>query len=194
MEAEVYKPVVDRLPDCKWIVDLGANIGLASRYLLERYPAARLVAVEPNPSSYAVLERNLSAVAADRATAVRGAIWDRTGPVAISDPGAQLRYDCVRVREVEGPADGAVDVVQGYTLPELCARHRIPFIDLLKVDVEGAEVALFAGDTDWLRSVKAIAVEFHGVSRAACRFDELMDRYGFVVDGSYRHTVIATRL
>jgi FkbM family methyltransferase len=192
MVTEVYKPVVERLPDCRWVVDLGANIGLTSRYLLARYPAARLLAVEPNESSHAVLVRNLAAVASDRATAVRAAIWGQSGRVSVSVPSADMRFDCVRVSDVSAAADGS-DQVQAYTVPELCKKYGFPAVDLLKVDIEGAEVQLLSGDTSWLSTVNAIAIEFHDDSRAASRFDELMAQYGFSVLDGLPHTVVAVR-
>src|SRR5262245_28331690 len=59
IKAEIYQPAVVRLPSCQTIIDLGANIGLASLYLASRYPTSRVFAVEPNPSSYELLELNL---------------------------------------------------------------------------------------------------------------------------------------
>src|SRR5687767_2297600 len=43
----------------KTIVDIGAHVGCATRLFKSRYPTARIIAFEPNPSSFAILERNL---------------------------------------------------------------------------------------------------------------------------------------
>jgi FkbM family methyltransferase len=41
------------------IIDLGAHVGMSVLYFRERYPAARILAVEPNPANFAKLERNV---------------------------------------------------------------------------------------------------------------------------------------
>src|SRR5215204_1702024 len=64
-------------------------------------------------------------------------------------------------------------------------------IDLLKVDVEGAEVELFKGNLEWLRAVSCIAIEFHQGSRQTSGFDEIMSRYGFRIFDTGSHTVVA---
>jgi hypothetical protein len=43
----------------------------------------------------------------------------------------------------------------------LLGRSGFPRIDVLKVDIEGAELELFTGPTDWLASVDCVVVETH---------------------------------
>ena len=66
-------------------------------------------------------------------------------------------------------------------------------IDLLKVDVEGAEVEMFRGDATWLSRIGCLAIEFHGDSRRESRFDEHLRRYGFRVLEDGPHTTVATK-
>jgi hypothetical protein len=66
-------------------------------------------------------------------------------------------------------------------------------VDLLKVDIEGAEVELFKGNVSWLGCVNSIAIEFHGDSRKQCRFDEIMRNYQFQIYDQDSHTVLAVR-
>jgi hypothetical protein len=51
--------------------------------------------------------------------------------------------------------------VAAVTMPELCARHAIERMDLLKVDIEGAEEDLFA-KPQFLSKVKFVVIELHG--------------------------------
>jgi hypothetical protein len=66
-------------------------------------------------------------------------------------------------------------------------------IDLLKVDVEGAERHLFAGDVTWLQNVQRLLVEWHGDSRQASGFDAIVCAAGFVVRELDDHTTYAYR-
>ena len=53
----VYGPVVEHLRSCRTMIDLGANIGLASAYLSGHF-RARCLCVEPNPDTFRILKMN----------------------------------------------------------------------------------------------------------------------------------------
>jgi hypothetical protein len=72
-------------------------------------------------------------------------------------------------------------------------RGTYEMLDILKVDIEGAEVELFKGDVGWLSRVRAIAIEFHDDSREVSGFDRLMRDHGFRVLDSNPHTVLALK-
>ena len=67
-----YDPIVLSRPQV--ILDLGANVGYSSAYFLSKYPTASVVAVEPDPSNYAICSRNLISFG-KRAKVVLGAAW-----------------------------------------------------------------------------------------------------------------------
>jgi FkbM family methyltransferase len=189
---EVYRSVCRNLPNCKTIIDLGANIGLASLYLAHFYPQARLICVEPSAETFDLLRRNLSPLAsAGRCELVNAALWHKNEKVYLTQPTAQARYDALKVAAERGPACVETD---GVTLGSILERFDIKQVDLLKVDIEGAETNLFSGDLSWIQSVNAIAIEFHGDSRQVSRFDERMREYGFAISDESPHTVLASRV
>jgi hypothetical protein len=49
----------------------------------------------------------------------------------------------------------------GASVTELADRHGLPQIDLLKLDIEGSEFALFEGDLEWLDIVQRLTMEVH---------------------------------
>jgi hypothetical protein len=65
-----YAPL-ERLSSVSTILDLGANVGYSSRYFMGMFPRAKLLAIEPDPENFALLERQLSKFS-DRAAVVRG--------------------------------------------------------------------------------------------------------------------------
>lgn len=83
--------------------------------------------------------------------------------------------------------------VEAFTMRELLEYSGFQIVDLLKVDIEGAETELFSRDVDWLTLVRCIAIEFHGDSRQRSRFDEVVRRYGFHICSEESHTVIACK-
>jgi FkbM family methyltransferase len=147
-----------RQQDLARILDLGGNIGLASTWLLNTFPRAKIVTIEANFDNYASLEANLAPYS-DRATIVKGGVWWRQTPLALvrreSEADAQ-------VREAQA-GDNPADIMEGWDVPSLMERGGFSEIDLLKIDIEGAEVDLLLKDADrWLPQVRNLSVELHG--------------------------------
>jgi hypothetical protein len=117
-------------------------------------------------------------------------VWDGPATLAGAAPERAERYSAFTVRAAEREVAAPV---QGFSMGQILEKAGFDRIDLLKVDIEGAEVRLFSGELEWLHRVGAIAIEFHGDSRARSGFDELMRRFGFVVSDNDPHTVVAVR-
>ena len=134
----------------KFIVDGGANCGLASLYLAVRYPGAKIIAVEPNAENCALCVRNTRGMNVE---VVRTAIWSSSTRLKIENPGdAPWSFRCVEADAGDPAGFEACDMGS-----ILSGRQ----CDLVKLDIEGAELELFK-DTGWLKDVSAILVETHG--------------------------------
>ena len=137
------------------IIDAGANVGAASLYFAHRYPQARIVAVEPEASNYQLLTVNCRDH--PTITPVRGAVWNRGAHLTISTPNAGKW--AFTVEESEVPTDSSMPA---FTVADLMRNHSFPVVDLLKLDIEGAEREVFAsGAAEWLDKVRVIAIELH---------------------------------
>jgi FkbM family methyltransferase len=190
---EVYGALCHYAKDAKSIVDLGANIGLASLYMMRQYPGARLLAVEPDPSNFKLLLQNLEASQfCDRSRAIQAAVWSDSGPLEIHQPESAGHVNQYRVKPVESTGEKC-GAIPGMTIQKIFEMSGFDSIDILKVDVEGAEVELFKGNTDWLKRVRWLAIEFHDESRKQCDFDALMARQGWKILDETSHTVVAGR-
>jgi FkbM family methyltransferase len=143
------------LTDGDLILDLGANVGYAAAYFLSRYPASSVIAVEPDPGNFAMLQRNLEPYRS-RATVVEGAVWSHVTTVSMR--AEQYRGGSACTRQVEETKRGDV---AAFDIPSLLALSPRRRIGLLKMDVEGAEVAIFGGKCPWLDQVDRIAIELH---------------------------------
>ena len=104
--------------DPETILDLGANIGIASAWFRGRYPAARIVAVEPDPDTFAKLERNLGGD--DAVTLVQAAVAGESGEVDLFRPDGYSIASSVSDARAEG---GSRTRVRACTIDELCAEH-----------------------------------------------------------------------
>src|SRR5262245_35606080 len=153
------------------IVDAGAHVGYASLYFAHRFPTARIVAIEPAPENIAVLRRNLNGN--HRAQIVEAALWSHPASLVIANPDA----DSWSYRVQEGA--GSAFTLATVTLPEIL--QEVGRIDILKLDVEGAELEIFRGDLEWLGSVRMLIVELHERYAPGCtaQLNAAMQRYGF---------------
>ena len=151
-----YGPMLDNVRDPKLIVDCGANIGLTSAVLAHRFPNARIIAVEPDDANYDLATRNLQQYGS-RITLLKAAIWSHACGMQVIPSTVQGSYWGQRVAE---SSDGALRGIDMLGLLEFANADRI---DLLKIDIEGAEKQLFSEGTDrWLPHVDNIVIELHG--------------------------------
>jgi len=139
----LYEVVVEdeyRLPrdlDPHVIVDLGSHVGSSVVAFKAAYPAARILAVEPDPRTFARLRRNISSFT--DVACVNAAVAAVTGTRTLYRQEGQSWASSLLP---SANARAAVDV-EVLTLDEVLARHEISKIDILKFDVEGAEWELF---------------------------------------------------
>ena len=151
-----YGPVLDNVRDPKLIVDCGANIGLTSAVLAHRFPNAKIIAVEPDEANYHLATRNLEQYGS-RITLLKAAIWSHACGMQMIPSSVEGSYWGQRVAET---SDGAV---RGIDIPGLLEFAKADRIDLLKIDIEGAEKQLFSeGAGRWLAYVDNIVIELHG--------------------------------
>jgi FkbM family methyltransferase len=137
------------------IIDAGANIGTASCYFAARFPKAKILALEPDPSNYGMLCRNVAHLS--QVIPLQTALWWKPGTLHLVTAGRHKSQ--VEVREPDAqPGNAEVEAV---TMGDLIARHGLTFIDLLKIDIEGAEKSLFEKADGWIDRVAVIAVELH---------------------------------
>ncbi|MEP6914471.1 MAG: FkbM family methyltransferase [Acidobacteriota bacterium] len=152
------------LQGVRTIVDAGANIGTSSVFFLNAYPEATVIALEPDPGNFEVLRRNLAPYGA-RAVPLQCALWHRSGPLTV-DRGA-FRDGGEWSFQVKEAAPGEAADLQGVTLAELLRIHHMDTIDLLKIDIEGAEREVFEAPTAaCFDRIGTVAIELHD---QACR-------------------------
>jgi FkbM family methyltransferase len=137
------------------ILDLGGNIGTASVFFHAMHPEAEIIAVEALPANLPILRENFEV----------NRIPGRVIGAAISDqPGKTTFFlgeaDCSSVVRQPWMSGDAIEV-DCVTVPEIMRQAGWDNIDFLKVDVEGAEKAVFRNCGEWIGKVGAIVGELH---------------------------------
>lgn len=157
--SDVLAPLRRHAPsDPRTVVDLGANTGLVARRLLAMWPACRLVAVEPEPGNVAVLRDNLAEPdVSGRATIVAACVGAERRSVSLGTTTGEFGF---RMREARGSDDDEqlVDVV---TMTDVLESGGFSTVDVLKCDIEGAELELFEDCSPWIGAVDAVMIECH---------------------------------
>jgi FkbM family methyltransferase len=133
------------------IVDLGANVGLTTLYLASKASEARFICVEPSPGNVDLLRRNVAPLS--QAVVVQAAVTKESGSVMFDDTRPAWGGGISR----DGPLR-----VEAISIDDLLARYAPEgMIDLLKIDIEGAEAEVFSGPMAWLDRVVCIIAELH---------------------------------
>jgi FkbM family methyltransferase len=147
-------------PLARTIVDLGANIGLSALYFATRYPDARIVVIEPDRSNYDLLLANVASFSG-RIKGERAAAWWRDDTISLlskDTAGNALAKWGLQVSDIRKSSDR----VPAYGIGTLLDKFGLTEVDILKVDIEGAELELFSmGDLSWLNKIRLIIVETH---------------------------------
>lgn len=132
------------------VVDVGANVGLAALFFLEKFPVARLICVEPEPANFQLLQRNLRGTCA---VALQAALAATDGTVKMdSGPAAYNAKVSAETGTIE---------VEAIAMPTLLQSQQLAWVDLLKIDIEDYEQQVFAGPTGWLGQVGVLLIEIH---------------------------------
>jgi FkbM family methyltransferase len=159
---EEYADVVCKAP--RVIVDLGANIGASALYFARKFTQARIIAVEPEKENYRLLVKNTEAYPA--IVPVQAAIWSHSGQRALLDRSTgEVGYTLCGT---DTPAHSLGQQVECMTLDELLARHSIDRVDILKMDIEGAEKDVMEAAGSWIEKVDILTVELHDRIQQGC--------------------------
>lgn len=154
---EEYHFSNDTEPDV--IIDAGANIGLASIYFSINYPKAKIIAIEPESSNFILLQENVKKY--PNVICEKAGLWHKNTTLKISNPDKQKHSF-----KVEESSD--CEAFKAVTIDELMKKHHAPYIDILKIDIEGAEKELFSDYPDWISKIGMIVIELHDKHKVGC--------------------------
>ena len=173
------------IPDARTIFDVGANLGQTAKTYRNLFPDADIWSFEPFPSTFANLR---NALPSDRFHPVPKALSDAIGTATLQ-LGHQPTTHSFLVRN---ESTGQSVEVQTDTIDHFCQENNVSSIDILKIDVEGAESKVLRGANRMLReqAVRSIFMEvffepvYEGMS-LMWDLHALLLPYGFQLRGLY---------
>jgi FkbM family methyltransferase len=166
------------------ILDCGSHIGLSVAWFKRQFPGARIIAFEPDPRSFELLQANVAGNGLDRVELLNVAVSSRRGTArffgefGVATPMASAHS----LREVWG-TQRSEQWIQVDTVP--LADYITGPIDYLKLDIEGMELEVMRSITHRLDLIRAAGIEFHGTGPEAAADEaalvELLRESGFQV-------------
>ncbi len=169
-------------------VDVGANVGSHSLRIAHDYAdiGVRVVAIEAEPEAYKVLVQNIKRNNLTNVDAIKIAASDHKGLAELY----QRSYDGVRVGTglhsilKRGEEDGNFSLqnerplqIECDTLDNIISSHKA---DVMKMDIEGAEILALEGATKVLKRLRKVIVEIH--DRNLERVKGILDSNNFLLE------------
>ncbi len=159
------------------IVDLGSNIGMSILLFKSLWPACRVLGVEASAEIFAMLQQNVQGLA--DVTVVNRAVSDRHGEITFYSTPSSLM--------------GSTNALRGGSLGRTVEKAPLSEfitgpVDLLKIDIEGSEIAAFAEleASGKMPLIYQMFIEYHhhipGEWHSLAVFLERLERCGFVYE------------
>jgi FkbM family methyltransferase len=183
-----YLPLVNLINEKKIephvLIDLGANTGYTSIYLSSFFNFETIVLVEPNQETFEILKHNIEKQSLKTQVIYENkGVWNKTGKVSVNPlfrDGKAWSYSLI-----EDNQNGQIPVIN---IKDLIENNKISKIDILKIDIEGAESVLFADQvlmTEVLSKTKIIAIEIHDEFECRSQIENVLTdcRFSFFQEG-----------
>lgn len=149
------------------VMDCGGHIGSFTMYIKSYWPNAKILALEPVPENLELYEANIKRNHLADVSVIPYAVYGESGTFYIDLSNKQM--DAVHITS-EKPTHNLFIEVQAKTLDEILQDANISVVDLMKLDIEGAEYHLFQHSVQSLNAhVRRIIMEFHPAGNLAKR-------------------------
>lgn len=146
----------------KLIVDAGANVGYSALFFLNKYPQAKVIAIEPEDTNFGQLVKNCGDY--PNFQGINSGIWIENCYIKIKNPEASKTAFQITKAEV-----GEKGAFLATTIDKVLLDSGFDKIDILKIDVEGTEKELFEGNYhNWIEKVKVLIIELHDRFKPGC--------------------------
>lgn len=143
------------LTDKPTVIDIGAHIGSFSVWVYHKNKKARFLMVEADPATFEILTSNIArTLPAETYEMINSAAWRDNGVLNFSTESDSMGHKIAQNGNIQ---------VRGITFQQIIAAacKNKGFVDLMKVDIEGAEEAFFETAGTDLHKVRNLAIELH---------------------------------
>ncbi len=137
------------------IVDAGANVGFASLFFKLKYPKSHILAIEIESENIEMIKKNTAQIS--NFEVISKALYNRKAYFKIENP-----FNATNSFQINETEDVNNFDIESITVDEVLTYKKWKTIDVLKIDIEGAEKQLFENNyQSWIPKVKVIMIETH---------------------------------
>jgi FkbM family methyltransferase len=165
--------------DVLQIVDCGANIGLSSLIFKQNFPNAKILSIEPEPSNYIQLCKNIEINNLSNVTPIQAGVWYKE---TVLTPDLSFRDKSNWSFALKEANEYAADGIKVNSLSNFVSVAGWKHVDLLKIDIEGSEFDIFRNLSTWqhiLETVKVISIEVHEERGSIDEIEKILLQNGF---------------
>lgn len=165
------------------ILDCGANIGMASLFFKYSYPDSRIIAFEPDPTTFGYLKRNISQNHLEGVTLNNFALGSKPGHLEFHQSIYESGSGINTLRTLSRREKAQYHSAKVPVMP--LSRFISGKVDFAKVDIEGSELAVFEelSGKKKLRLIRESIIEYHhhlgGEDSKLSRFLSILEENGF---------------
>lgn len=171
---EIFYKKIYQLPNSlskNLVIDAGANVGFAALFFLKQMPAATVYCIEPDPDNFTFLKMNLEAeIESGKVKLIMAGLSGKDGAMSLRSNSFKYNSNLVEL-----PVEGSVRVIT-YKVETFLKTFVPGNVDLLKMDIEGAEENIFENDVSWLNNVEQLLIEFHSDKIKELCFEKLLSQ------------------
>ena len=139
---------------------------------------AKIIAIEPEQSNFELLKENTSPY--PNIIPVQAALWNRNEEINLVDPGLGKWGFMTDEKKPSGKSpDNVCHTVKALTVDRIIEDYGLKRVNILKVDIEGAEKEVFSDTSAWIGSVDSIIVELHERMKPGCNRSFYLGSNGF---------------
>lgn len=163
------------------IIDAGSNIGLTTIYFKRYFQNSKVYCIEPDNENFRMLNRNLNLFTADGTVKTYNAgLMGKSGLSLIISSDFRGGSDWAKQTIV---SDEINLNLKSITIPDIINENQLQIIDILKIDIEGAETFLINNDTDtsFLKKTRCVAIEIHDEFNCRDKIHELLIKENFIL-------------
>jgi FkbM family methyltransferase len=184
-EYKIIKEILLNVKKDKYqIIDAGANVGYTSLYFALD-SNADIVAVEPSSNNVLVLKKNIELnQLANKIEVRKSALSCNSQNKYKIDNHFRDGLDWSTTTILDSNGD-----VDSISIGDLYIEKKWDIIDLLKIDIEGAEAEIFRSDINFLTKTRVIAIEVHEEFISNIEIETILKNYGFIVFSAGELTV-----
>ncbi len=162
------------------IIDGGANIGLSTIYLKLLFPNSIIIAFEPDPDIFKVLNENINRNNLSGISLEKLGLWNQNCKLAFCQDGSDAGHIDL--------TNESTNIIQATSLRPYLEQNKI---DFLKLDIEGSELVVLNDIKDLLKNVERLFVEYHSFKNETQHLVELLD---IIRSAGYRFNISSPSL